>query len=66
MRRNRRGSIKRAGLWGVVWVVTGGGGGRRDGRSSLHPAAFPRQVGWRGRGLEDGEGLIGVGSRPEI
>lgn len=65
-RGNRRGPIQRAGLWGVVWMATGGGGGgRRDGRSSPHSSRFPRQVGRRGRGYEDGAGLVCVGSRPE-
>lgn len=53
-------------MWGVVWMATGGGGGgRRDGRSSPHSSRFPRQVGRRGRGYEDGAGLVCVGSRPE-
>lgn len=46
-RENRRGPIKRAGFWGVVWEATGGGG-RREGRSSPHPARFPGR--WDGVG----------------
>ena len=50
-RENRRGPNKRAGLWGVVWVVRGGGAGRRDWEVQPPFRPIPQVGGMEGAGL---------------